>query len=75
VIELRKRLEIGQMQDEEYLTVEEVAKQLRVNEKTVRRWINSGILVAIKPQKEYRIAKSELEDFKRRSRTGKKQQS
>ena len=57
------------MQDDELLTVDEVADRLRVNKRTILRWINSGILVAIKLEKEYRIAKSDLEDFKRRRRT------
>jgi excisionase family DNA binding protein len=33
---------------EELLTVQEVANHLRVNEATVRRWIKSGALEAIK---------------------------
>lgn len=33
---------------EELLTVQEIAEQLRVNEATVRRWIKSGALEAIK---------------------------
>ena len=33
---------------EELLTVQEVATRLRVNEATVRRWIKSGVLEAIK---------------------------
>ena len=33
---------------EELLTVQEVATRLRVNEATVRRWIKSGALEAIK---------------------------
>ncbi len=57
------------MQDDELLTVEEVADQLRVNKRTILRWINSGLLVAIKLEKEYRVAKSDFEEFKRRRRT------
>jgi len=33
--------------DAELLTVREVAKQLRVDDTTVRRWIKNGILEAI----------------------------
>lgn len=57
------------MPDDVLFTVDEVADQLRVSKKTILRWINSGILVAIKLEKEYRIAKSDLEDFKRSRRT------
>lgn len=60
------------MPDDKLLTVDEVAEQLRVSKKTILRWINSGILVAIKLEKEYRIAESDLEDFKRRRRTDQK---
>jgi len=38
------------------LTVEEVAKELRVDQKTVRRWIQRGELVAIDIGREYRIS-------------------
>ena len=34
--------------EEELLTVQEVARRLRVNEATVRRWIKDGALEAIK---------------------------
>jgi excisionase family DNA binding protein len=57
------------MQDDELLTVDEVADQLRVSKKTILRWINAKILPAIKLEKEYRVVKSDLEDFKRRRRT------
>jgi len=40
------------------LTVEEVAKELRVDQKTVRRWIQRGELVAIDIGREYRISGS-----------------
>jgi excisionase family DNA binding protein len=59
-------------EDEEMLTVEEVAKLLRVGEKTVRRWINRGELRAIDVGREYRITRSSYEDFKRRRETGPK---
>jgi excisionase family DNA binding protein len=59
-------------EDEEMLTVEEVAKLLRVGEKTVRRWINNGDLIAIDVGRGYRITRSNYEDFKRRRETGRK---
>src|SRR5260370_7808169 len=54
-------------EDEEMLTVEEVAKLLRVGEKTVRRWINSGDLIAINVARGYRITRSNYDDFTRRT--------
>lgn len=51
--------------DEELLTVSEVAKQLRVDDTTVRRWIKSGVLEAITLphrglRQAYRIRRSTL---------------
>ena len=59
------------MQQEEPLTVEEVAKQLRVSAETVRAWIRRGELDSIDVGK-YLIYPADLEDFKERRRTGRK---
>ena len=50
----------------ELFTVREVAKQLRVDATTVRRWIKQGVLEAITlphrgKRREYRVRKSTLE--------------
>ena len=52
--------------DEQLLTVEEVARRLRVDETTVRRWIKSGTLEAITlphrgKRQAYRIRQSTLD--------------
>ena len=57
------------MSGEELLTVEEVAKELRINPKTVRQYITSGDLMAILVGKGYKVSRDDLEDFKRRRRT------
>ena len=57
------------MPGEEILTAEEVAKELRINVRTVRQYIASGELVAIMVGKGYKITREDLEDFKRRKRT------
>ena len=49
--------------EEQIYTVSEIAKRLKVREKTVRNWIHSGDLVAIYLGKEYRIRESSLQDF------------
>ena len=49
--------------DSEWLTVEEVAKQLKVHIKTVRHWINTGELGAMDIGRGYRISKSDLQAF------------
>jgi len=51
--------------DADLLTVREVAKQLRVDDTTVRRWIKNGILEAITlphrgTRQAYRIRRSTL---------------
>ena len=58
--------EVNVVQDEaDLLTVREVAKQLRVDDTTVRRWIKNGILEAITlphrgTRQAYRIRRSTL---------------
>ncbi|MEI6533435.1 MAG: helix-turn-helix domain-containing protein [Candidatus Roizmanbacteria bacterium] len=51
------------MLNDQYYSIEEVAKTLKVAYLTVYRWIRSGKLVALKAGKQYRIAKDELEKF------------
>ncbi len=41
--------------EERFLSTEEVAERLQVDEQTVRRWIKSGKLEAVKPGREWRI--------------------
>lgn len=54
---------------EEMLTVEEIAKELRISPKTVRSWITSGELGALDIGREYRISRAHFEDFKQRRQT------
>jgi excisionase family DNA binding protein len=59
-------LHVGEqpMQDDtEMLTVEDVAKQLKVHIKTVRHWINTGELEAMDIGRGYRISKPDLQTF------------
>jgi excisionase family DNA binding protein len=49
--------------DEKLLTVAEVAEHLRVDPRSVYRWIRSGQLEAIDIGREYRISESQLRDF------------
>ena len=46
-----------------FLTVTEVAAQLRVNPVTVRRWIADAKLPAIKAGSHYRIAQAEVDNL------------
>lgn len=47
----------------EYLTVAEVAKKLRVDESTVRIWIRTGKLPAIRVGRQYRVDRAAYEQF------------
>lgn len=54
----------------EFLTVEEVAGRLRVHEDTVLRWIRTKRLKAYKIGRDYRIEKTDYEEFLRERYTG-----
>lgn len=57
-------------QGEDWLTTDEIARDLKVNVKTVRNWINSGELAAIDVGGEYRVARKDYEDFINRRKIG-----
>ena len=66
---------MSQPQDEKMLTVKQVADQMSVDEKTVRRWIQNGELIAVnigRIRPEYRISPKNFDDFKRRRETGRR---
>ncbi len=47
--------------DEYYLTVAEVAEMLRLNQQTVRNWIDQGSLPALRVGRRVRIKRSDLD--------------
>lgn len=51
------------MTEDQYYSIEEVAKTLKVAYLTVYRWVKSGKLVALKAGKQYRINKDDLNTF------------
>lgn len=51
------------MVDNEYYSIEEVAKMLKVAYLTVYRWIQAKKLISLKAGKQYRIKKNDLEKF------------
>lgn len=51
------------MKTEQYYSIDEVAKMLKVAYLTVYRWIRDGKLNSVKAGKQYRIDKSELNNF------------
>lgn len=56
-------INITNIEKEQYYSIEEVAKMLKVAYLTVYRWIQSKKLSAIKAGKQYRISKSDLDKF------------
>ncbi len=56
------------MKEEQYYTIEEVAKMLKVVYLTVYRWIQSGKLISYKAGKQYRIEKTDLDKFVKRKK-------
>lgn len=56
-------LNITKRLKEQYFTIEEVAKMLKVVYLTVYRWIQAGKLTAYKVGKQYRIKKEDLDKF------------
>lgn len=51
------------MTNEQYYSIEEIAKMLKIAYLTVYRWIQANKLVAYKAGKQYRIKKSDLDLF------------
>ena len=57
--------------DQDFLTVEQVAKNLLVSEETVRDWIKKKQLAAYKVGRDYRINRVDYDKFLRERRTKK----
>jgi len=56
-------INITKMANEQYYTIEELAKMLKVAYLTVYRWIQDGKLKAYKAGKQYRVKKEDLNRF------------
>lgn len=52
----------GQLDEDEFLTVAEVAALLKINEQTVRNWIDRGELSAVRAGRRVRIRRSALDE-------------
>ncbi len=59
-------------QSDNWFTTEEIAKDLKVNINTVRRWIQSGELVALDVGGEYRVAREDYKEFIQSRKTTKR---
>lgn len=51
------------MLDEQYYSIEEISKMLKVAYLTVYRWVQANRIVALKAGKQYRIKKEDLDNF------------
>ena len=47
----------------EFLTIKEVAEVLKVSQRTVRNWIDSGTLKASRFGLQYRVKKTDFDEF------------
>ncbi len=56
-------INIDNMTKDQYYSIEEVAKTLKVAYLTVYRWVQAKKLVALKAGKQYRIKKEDLDRF------------
>jgi putative molybdopterin biosynthesis protein len=57
------------MEEDEFLTVEEIAKRMKVKEFTVRAWIQKGELPAYKVGRTLRVKKEDFDEFLKKHRT------
>ena len=56
--------------DEEFLTVAEVAEMLKLNQQTVRNWIDQGSLPALRVGRRVRIKRSDFDRILEQSYSG-----
>lgn len=56
-------INIATMTEDEYYSIKEVAKTLKVAYLTVYRWVQANKLIAYKAGKQYRISKKDLDVF------------
>ncbi len=54
---------------DEVLTTKEVADELKVSERRVRKWIRDGELAATDLGRDYRIYRRDLDEFIKKRRT------
>jgi excisionase family DNA binding protein len=60
-------------ESEELLTVAEIAASLKMNQQTIRNWIDSGYLPAIRSGRRVRVKQSDFDALLEANTTGSKQ--
>ena len=63
-------VERGELAEGSFLTVAEVAEMLKLNQQTVRNWIDQGSLPALRVGRRVRIKRSDFERVLAESYTG-----
>jgi excisionase family DNA binding protein len=58
---------------DEFLTVAEIAAELKMNQQTIRNWIDSGYLPAIRIGRRVRVKRSDFDALLEANYTGSKQ--
>lgn len=48
---------------DEWLTLEQIAEELKMHIETVRDWVRTKKLVAYRPSRDYRVKRSDLDAF------------
>ena len=61
----------GVPMDDKFLTPAEIAEKLKVNERTVTRWLNSNELKGTKVGRLWRVREEDFESFLRAGATSK----
>ncbi len=56
------------MTDQQLLTVEQVAQEFQLTSQTIRNWIKSGALSAVKIGHVYRVRREDVDEMMRRHR-------
>ena len=58
--------------DDEFLTVADIARILKLNQQTVRNWIDQGTLPALHVGRRVRVRRSDFDELVERGRTAPK---
>ena len=58
--------------DSEFLTPEEASKYLRVNKRTIYRWVHDGRVPCRRVGKQWRFSKEELDQWSKKQARAKK---
>jgi excisionase family DNA binding protein len=65
---IRKNKGSKPLEEEEFLTLAEIAKRLKIKEFTVRDWVRKGQLPGYKFGKTYRVKKKDYEEWEKKRR-------